>query len=107
MPSENNPEIQIFIVGPSGIQNELLASFLEKETGYPCMTTSFEGLGNLKEDEGDLKRLLLIDCAGADNAKQWKSLFKKNMDRSVYDMVVLFNVDPGVGSKVVTDGTAH
>ena len=59
-PAENNQEVQIFIVGPSGIQNELLASFLEKETGYPCKTTSFEGLENLSKDE----RVLLIFLHG-------------------------------------------
>ena len=97
MPSENLQEVQIYIVGPSGIQNELLASFLEKETGYPCSTSSLEGLLDRINSSPCRKRLLMFDCSGTENTKQWKSLFKKHIDQVAEDLIVLFNVDPNSG----------
>lgn len=97
MPSENLQEVQINIVGLSGIQNELLAAFLEKETGYPCKTTSFEGLFDLIAGFPCRKRLVMVDCSGTENAKQWKSLFKKHIDPVAENLIVLFNVDPNSG----------
>lgn len=106
MSSENLQEVQINIVGPSGIQNELLASFLEKETGYPCKTAAFEGLSDLMTGSPCRKRLLMIDCSGMENAKQWKSLFKKQIDPVAENLIVLFNVDPksGIEKDAVVQG---
>ena len=106
MSSENLQEVQINIVGPSGIQNELLASFLEKETGYPCKTAAFEGLSDLMTGTPCRKRLLMIDCSGMENAKQWKSLFKKHIDPVAENLIVLFNVDPksGIEKDAVVQG---
>jgi DNA-binding NarL/FixJ family response regulator len=97
MPIRNNQDVQIYIIGPSGIQNDLLATFLEKETRYPCITASFDSLQKMATGKSDQIRLLMIDCSGLDAPTLWQNLFKRNIDKLAQDLVALFNVDPTIG----------
>lgn len=88
----------IYIVGPQRLQNELMASFLERETGIEC-----EGLDNLRDipgrnDKGtDLTRAILWDCLGNDLKKHladFEEYGEKMFSRYLF---VLFNVTQGLG----------
>ena len=88
----------ICIVGPLGLQNSLLATFLEHKTGAAChVVEKFAGLAGTPEGEPKDDRLILWDCFG-------KSLhsclleYETNQEHiSSQDYVALFNLSPGLG----------
>ena len=87
----------ICIVGPLGLQNSLLATFLEHKTGAACQVIEkFGGLAGTPEGEPKDDRLILWDCFG-------KSLhsclleYETNQEHiSSQDYVALFNLSPGL-----------
>jgi LuxR family transcriptional regulator of csgAB operon len=59
------PEKLIFVVGPRKVQNELMASYLERETGIQC--TGLRKISDISPDHrknGDADALLMLDCGG-------------------------------------------
>jgi len=90
-------ESVIYIVGPLGLQNSLLATFLECKTGAECQVVEkFGGLAGRPEGEQTDDRLILWDCFG-------KSLhtcllaYETNQEHiSSQDYVALFNLSPGL-----------
>ncbi len=81
----------IYIVGSGTVQSELLAVFLEKETGLPCRIDSGKGL--LPVNVVPHRRLIVFsDCQGR-SAEFIISLFKDEEFHSSEDLfIVLFNV---------------
>ena len=97
----------ISIIGPRRLQNELMASFLERETGAKC-----EGHDDIRpisaSGDGDASqaRLVLFDCLGKDLDScqvDFESFGEKVQSRN---RVALFNVRPGLGieEKAITRG---
>jgi DNA-binding NarL/FixJ family response regulator len=87
----------ILIVGPNTLQNELIASFLEKETSVKCFT--LDNYNELKSHSsaGKEQHLLLYDCMGraVDGCmEECAPLIEKNpgMHR-----LCLFNLKKGAG----------
>jgi len=87
----------ISIIGPRRLQNELMASFLEQETGTKC-----EGHDDIRPildiDDGDAgqSRLILFDCLGKDLDScraDFESFGERMLSR---DQVALFNVSPSL-----------
>jgi LuxR family transcriptional regulator of csgAB operon len=57
----------ICIVGPCRVNNELLASFLEREVGVKCfIADSIDGVIQLNAKEADKTKIILFDCFGKD-----------------------------------------
>lgn len=82
------------IVGLLKLQNELLASFVERETGFKCMCDS--GLDHtpiVKKKVGP-KHLILLDCLGSDLANLWTGLGVASSSSPPQCFIALFNVSP-------------
>ena len=88
----------IYIVGPQRLQNELLASFLERETDLES-----EGLNDLRDipggdDRDDGRpRLILWDFLGKDLKTCLSDLESYGEKRFSRDFFVLFNVTQSLG----------
>lgn len=88
----------IYIIGPQRLQNELMTSFLKRETGAQCK--EYEDVSHLpaihKKDAAK-SRLILWDCLGRDPDRclvELESGGKKMLSR--YSLA-LFNVNPDLG----------
>jgi len=96
----------VIIVGPNTLQNELMASFLEKEIPAKCFALdSYAGL-EPDDDGGGKRHLLLYDCMGRDVSdciEECAPLIQKN--QGVHD-VCFFNLrkDAGVEEGLLTQG---
>ncbi len=55
----------IYIIGPGRLQNELMAFFLEQETGATCQTSvDLGGVHHTDNEQRDRPILFLLDCQG-------------------------------------------
>jgi LuxR family transcriptional regulator of csgAB operon len=97
----------VYIVGPRRVQNEAIASCLERETGDQCLV-----LGDIdsiplagQEDQGR-KRLVLLDSQGKDQKYVLAELRPYLRQRRSGNRVALFNVsrDSGIEKKCVAEG---
>ena len=98
----------IYIVGPRRLQNELIASCLERETGAKC--TFGENLCRIRFPD-DVKRngqrnLVLCDCYEKDPDSLVVALRSCSIRKPCRDYVVLFSVCHGLGieEKCVSEG---
>ena len=88
----------VYIVGPGRFQNELMASFLERETGIKC-----QGLSDLRDipsgndrDTGRT-RLIFLDCLRKDRKSLLADLESCGAEMLSRVLCVLFNVTQGLG----------
>ncbi|PNV85398.1 MAG: hypothetical protein C0610_12030, partial [Desulfobacteraceae bacterium] len=97
----------IYIVGPRRLQNEAIASCLEREIGDQCFV-----LGDVKnlplegqEDQGR-QRLILLDCQGKGQKNVLAELRPYLRQKRPENHVALFNVsrDSGIEKKCVAEG---
>jgi DNA-binding NarL/FixJ family response regulator len=97
----------VYIIGPRRVQNEAIASCLERETGDQCFV-----LGDIdsiqldgQEDQGR-KRLVLLDCQGKDQKNVLAELRPYLRQKQSGNRVALFNVsrDSGIEKKCVAEG---
>lgn len=93
--SNDASEWLIYIVGSRSIQCELLAVFLEKETGLPCRVG--EGSDLLpKKLVANRRSIIFSDCQGR-SAKAILRRLKDNKCHEVNDVyIILFNVSSGL-----------
>ncbi len=57
----------IYISGPRQLQNELLAAFLERETGVQCLLDeSYSPKTDGHDTDNRMQKLILLDCLGKD-----------------------------------------
>lgn len=96
-PIEKNTNVQIYILGTSGIQNELLAEFLEDATGSPCKAITFDDFNQISEEHINPVRLLMIDCSGTDTPSLLQKKLQKESKKLTDCLIALFNVDPDAG----------
>lgn len=97
----------IYIVGPHRLQNELMASFLERETGAKC--EGCEDIGrtaDIGDENKSQSRLVLWDCSGKNLDScmlDFEFLRKRILSR---DYVALFNLCKGLGieEKAIVQG---
>jgi DNA-binding CsgD family transcriptional regulator len=89
---------QIYVVGPLKAQNELMASYLEQETGSKCVVVKdFRGIQLADDSNGRPRKLALWDCFGRDR-KACLSILDTDGDRvAAQDYVALFNLIPSLG----------
>lgn len=82
----------IYIVGSGSIQNELLAGFLERETGVSCRVENGNGLFPKKVDPYR-RSIVFGDCHGRSGDLIVSQLKEKEYHVNEDFHVVLFNVD--------------
>jgi LuxR family transcriptional regulator of csgAB operon len=87
----------VYIIGPLKLQNEMMASLIEEETGIECLI--FEGVGDipgLDEEESGQQKLILWDCLGKDPEVCFAQL--EQCDRKLLEriFVAFFNVSPNI-----------
>ena len=97
----------VYIVGPRRMQNEAIASFLERETEDRCFVLG--DVNNIpldgQEDHGR-QRLLLLDCQGKDQKNVLAELRPYLRQKRSGNHVALFNVsrDLGIEKRCVAEG---
>ncbi len=96
----------VFIVGPMKLQNDLMASSIEKVTGAHCIPLSDLGELPPSNDNGDATALVLWDCHGKNNDSCLVELEFHSARLGDHLLVCLFNVGPshGLEQKVFTTG---
>jgi DNA-binding NarL/FixJ family response regulator len=97
----------VFIVGPSRLQNEAIASCLERETGDQCFV--LEDINHLElngQEEHGRQRLVLLDCHGRDQKNVLAELRPYLRQKQPENHVALFNVsrDSGIEKRCVSEG---
>jgi DNA-binding NarL/FixJ family response regulator len=96
----------VFVVGPMKLQNDLMASSIEKVTGAQCITLS--DLGDLPPlgNDRDTTALVLWDCHGKDGADGLAELESHSARLADHMLVGLFNVGSshGLEQQAVNDG---
>lgn len=90
-------EHHVYLVGNHSLQNELLVSFLARQTGYRVTMC-----GTVKEvpdpaSDGGLKSLCLVDCLGAGEGEIWERAGGETSLDSEKALLALMNVEPGKG----------
>jgi DNA-binding NarL/FixJ family response regulator len=97
----------IYIVGPKRLQNEAIASCLQRQTGDPCFV--HEALGKIPLDEAsDNSRhgLVLLDCQGKDEKSVLADLRPYLSQKQSENHIALFNVsrDSGIEKRCISEG---
>jgi DNA-binding NarL/FixJ family response regulator len=93
-----SPDNVIYINGPCRLQNELIASCLERETGVKCVVRE-DNAHFLSQDDTKSRancRLALWDCREKDARELLLDLRAWRRQKSSADAVVLFNVPAGL-----------
>ena len=87
----------VYIVGPNRLQNELLASFLERDSDLQCFPVI--GHAELKSvrSAGQEGHLFLLDCEGKDMEICMEDFAPLFEDYAAAHLLCLFNVREGSG----------
>jgi len=97
----------IYIVGPRRLQNEALASCLQRETGGSCFV--HEILASVPQDEANdngRQGLVLLDCQGKDEKNVLAELRPYLSQKQSANQIALFNVsrDSGIEKRCIAEG---
>lgn len=87
-------DCEVCIIGPRHLQNDLLAYFIETETGCRCAKNADPEKFCRDEGNGDGSRLILRDSVGVDFSNPWFGIGKL---RNPGFFLVLFNLPPRKG----------
>jgi DNA-binding NarL/FixJ family response regulator len=87
----------VFVTGPGKLQNELMAFFLEQQTGTTCRTG--KDLHSIQDvdDHAGQPVLLLVDCHGWNLESLLADLELYRQKKPARILVALFNVDYSLG----------
>lgn len=97
--SELNDKL-VCVVGHRRLQNELMALFLERETGARCIEcTEVSGIPEMKKGSAGegFSKLIMFDCHGMDAGKALAMVEEPNDRKLSESLLALFNVTPGLG----------
>jgi LuxR family transcriptional regulator of csgAB operon len=105
--SEASPGNVVYIVGPRKLQNEAIASCLERAIGDQCFV--LKDINHIPPDDlkdSSLQRLMLLDCHGKDRKRLLAELRPYLRQRGFANHVALFNVsrDQGIEQSCVPEG---
>ena len=109
--SQNSSEIPtgnvVYIVGPSRLQNEAIASCLERETAHECFL--HEDLKDIPQEDSESRSrptLVLLDCQGKDPERILAEVRPFLKEKQFGNHAVLFNVrsDQGIEKECVLEG---
>ena len=88
----------IYIIGAQRLQNELMVSFLERETGAKCTTSEDVRHVTARDDKNmSQPKLILLDCMEKDLDAYLVELESSGENTMYRHLVALFNVSPGMG----------
>ena len=93
------------IIGQNTLQNELLLSFLEKETGLKgkCFPT-LNSITTIHENKPAMPQLLLLDCKSMNMKNIWENIDTWTRSRCCPCLFVLFNAVSDLGiEKIAMD----
>jgi LuxR family transcriptional regulator of csgAB operon len=89
---------QIYVIGPQKAQNELMASYLEQETGSRCVVVKdFRGVQVANDSDGRSRGLALWDCFGREKEACLSILDTDAESVAAQHYVALFNLTPSSG----------
>jgi len=98
---------RVHIVGPNALQNDLLARFLEKETGLLCTFGSVLD-GEASDAPVSSACLILFDCRGTNLDHLWALIESDPNPYLAECSIALFNLDPNTGrEKEIMDRGIH
>ncbi|MGD8549703.1 MAG: response regulator transcription factor [Desulfobacterales bacterium] len=101
------PNAFINIIGRNMLQNELLLSFLKKQTGLKgiCFPT-LESITPIDANKSVIPRLIILDCKNVDMNNLWTSLHDWDRPKTCQCFFVLCNaeVDSGIEKTAVDNG---
>ena len=105
--SDKSLENVVYIIGPRRVQNEAIASCLERETGDQCFVLG--DINHVPPDDpkdSSLQRLVLLDCQGKDKKRLLAELRPYLSQRRFANHIALFNVsrDQGIEQSCVPEG---
>jgi LuxR family transcriptional regulator of csgAB operon len=98
----------VYIIGPRRLQNEAIASCLERKTGNECFL--HEDIKDVPQEDlesrGRRPRLILLCCQGKDSERILAEIRPYLKERQPGNHVVLFNVRPdqGIAKESVLEG---
>ena len=97
----------VYIVGPRKLQNEAIASCLERETAHKCFL--LEDLKDIPQGDSQSRiplRLVLLDCQGKDPERILAEIRPFLKEKQFANHAVLFNVRPdeGIEKECVLEG---
>jgi len=84
---------QVHIIGPNKLQNALLATFLEKETGLGCTYEPELEKIFISDENSESAHLILIDCLGVDINDLWSKLENTSNPSLAKCYIALFNIE--------------
>ena len=84
-------ELQVHIVGPFKLQNELLASFLQISTGIACKCGQSLDLNTIVNNKAESPSLILLDCQDPYLKTLWASLGTEFKSKRARSFLALFN----------------
>jgi DNA-binding NarL/FixJ family response regulator len=94
-PHSNQASRTVFVVGENTLQNELIASALQEETGLPCLEVKdLTQVEPFPEEDEKSACLALYDCFGKDGKACLADLEGKAAHKDF--MLALFNLDRNV-----------
>jgi LuxR family transcriptional regulator of csgAB operon len=96
--TESIPNVFINIVGQNMLQNKLLLSFLNKQTGLKG--TCFRNLESIIESDSirsSIPHLFILDCKHMDMKNLWTSIHKCDFSNCSQCFFVLCNAEPASG----------
>lgn len=89
------PNAYINIVGRNMLQNELLLSFLKKETGLKgTCCPNLKSIPAIDADDSAIPQLLILDCKNIDVRSLWTDIREWNCSNSCPGFFVLCNAEP-------------
>jgi LuxR family transcriptional regulator of csgAB operon len=97
----------VYIVGPRRLQNEALASCLQRETGHRCFVREFLGSVSPNEESDNSRQgLVLFDCQGKDEKNVLAELRPYLSQKQSENHIALFNVsrDSGIEKRCTAEG---
>jgi DNA-binding NarL/FixJ family response regulator len=87
----------IYIIGPQKFQNELMVSFLSRETSITCIASDNVRHFQVVDDKNTFQpRLILLDCLEKDLDSYLAELAASDKKIMRRHYVALFNVSPGL-----------
>lgn len=99
-------EVQIHVIGPNMLQNDLLTSFLENNLEASCRQHELLDVSFKTALDPDRKHLLLIDCLGEKQADPWKLYNFNGIMTTPNCFISLYNVhsEAGIENKAIEKG---
>jgi len=89
------PDSFLNIVGQNILQNELLLSFLKKETSLKCTCSpNLESTTQIDANDSSIPQVIILDCKHVDMKNLWTDIREWNCSNSSPCFFVLCNAEP-------------